>query len=307
MLKLGIAPRDYHLLTVIGRNTGKPHSVPVAIIEEDARRWLVAPYGEVDWVRNARISGWVELSRGKSSVEWAIRELSSKESAPVLRMYLQKYPITAPYFDAQVDSPLREFALDGSSRPVFELTNVGTSKTLIPGLSMAKRGFLARHNIVRNAIREDVLYFAIPAVFVLIAGMGISGWDLVRQQGSLYPRSILNIVGLALIAVGLTIELIAQFTLRRFYSSTLVIRENHQLITHGIYRFMRHPIYLGAIMGLIGVPVYVSSLYGLLIMSALIPIFLNRIRMEEKLLTEEFGDAYQTYREATSKLIPFIY
>jgi protein-S-isoprenylcysteine O-methyltransferase Ste14 len=57
----------------------------------------------------------------------------------------------------------------------------------------------------------------------------------------------------------------------------------------------------------IGLPVSVSSLYGLLTISALIPIILNRIRMEERMLTEEFGDAYQTYREATRKLVPFIY
>lgn len=172
---------------------------------------------------------------------------------------------------------------------------------------MAKRGFLTRHRIVRNAIREDVLYFALPAVIVLFAGMGVSGWDLVRRQGSLYILSVQSIVGLALIVIGLTIELVAQITLRRFYSSTLVIREDHQLITHGVYRFTRHPIYLGAIMGCIGVPVYVSSLYGLLTMSALIPIVLNRIRIEERMLTDEFGDAYRTYEETTSKLIPFIY
>jgi protein-S-isoprenylcysteine O-methyltransferase Ste14 len=172
---------------------------------------------------------------------------------------------------------------------------------------MAKRGFLARHGIVRNAIREDVLFFAIPWVFVLFAGMGVSAWDLVRQQGDLYILSVQSIVGLALIVIGFTILLVAQVTLRRYYSSTLVIREDHQLITHGIYRFVRHPIYLGNIMFFIGVPVYVSSLYGLLIMSALIPIFLNRIRIEERMLTEEFGDAYRTYKEATSKLIPFIY
>jgi protein-S-isoprenylcysteine O-methyltransferase Ste14 len=57
----------------------------------------------------------------------------------------------------------------------------------------------------------------------------------------------------------------------------------------------------------IGVPVYASSLYGLLIMSALIPVVLNRIRIEERLLTDEFGDAYRTYKESTRKLIPFIY
>ncbi len=57
----------------------------------------------------------------------------------------------------------------------------------------------------------------------------------------------------------------------------------------------------------IGVPVYASSLYGLLFMSALLPLALNRIRIEERILTEEFGDAYRAYSEATSKLIPFIY
>ena len=172
---------------------------------------------------------------------------------------------------------------------------------------MVKRRFLARHGIVRNAIREDLLYFALPAVLVFFAGMMASAWNLVRQPGSLYMLSVQNIVGLALLIVGLTIALVAQITLRRFYSSTLVIREDHQLITHGIYRFTRHPVYLGVIIAIISVPVYASSLYGLLLMSALIPIFLIRIRIEERMLTDEFGDAYRTYKEATSKLIPFIY
>jgi len=183
---------------------------------------------------------------------------------------------------------------------------------------MAKRGFLTRHRIVRNAIREDVLYFAIPALLVFTAGLVVSArdgydglvakiWELVRQPENLYLLSVPNIVGLALFVIGLTIALVAVFTLRRSYASTLVIREDHQLITHGIYRFTRHPVYLGVIIAIIGVPVYASSLYGLLTMSALIPVILNRVRMEERLLTEEFGDAHRTYKEATSKLIPFIY
>ena len=56
-----------------------------------------------------------------------------------------------------------------------------------------------------------------------------------------------------------------------------------------------------------GLPLYAASLYGFLTMTALIPIFLNRIRLEEQLLVEEFQDAYQKYKEATKKLIPFIY
>ena len=183
---------------------------------------------------------------------------------------------------------------------------------------MAKRGFLSRHGIVRNAIRKDVLFFGLPALLVFFFGLVVSArdgydglvgaiWDLARHPGNLRLLSIWKIVGLALFVVGLTVALIAVGTLRRFYLSTLVIRKDHQLITHGVYRFTRHPIYLGVLIVCFGVPVYASSLYGFLTMSVLIPIFLNRIRMEERMLIEEFGDAYQAYRKATRKLIPFLY
>ncbi len=152
-----------------------------------------------------------------------------------------------------------------------------------------------------------MLYFALPAILALSAGMAVSAWDMVRHQGILFAHLKQNYVGLALLFSGLTIMIVAQITLFRSYSATLVIRDGHKLITHGIYQSIRHPIYLGAIMGVMGIPIYCSSLYGLLTMSVLIPIILNRIRMEERLLTDEFGDAYRAYREATSKLIPLIY
>lgn len=68
--------------------------------------------------------------------------------------------------------------------------------------------------------------------------------------------------------------IVGQATLFRNYSGLVIIREDHQLITHGIYRFTRNPIYLGTIMVFIGLPVYVASLYGFLTMLVLVPIFL---------------------------------
>jgi protein-S-isoprenylcysteine O-methyltransferase Ste14 len=154
--------------------------------------------------------------------------------------------------------------------------------------------------IVRNAIRKDVLCFALPALLVYTAGVAVSGWDLVRRHAQ-------NVTGLALIVTGLIVLFVSAGTLGRSYSSTLVIKKGHRLVTHGIYRFVRHPIYLGAILVSMGMPVYASSLYGLLIMSALIPLFLIRIRIEERLLVDAFGEAYRAYQETTSVLIPFIY
>ncbi len=183
---------------------------------------------------------------------------------------------------------------------------------------MAKRGYLSRHGIVRNEIKKDILIFGIPAFTVFSLGLIVSGrdgydglvetiWELVKDPQKLRLLSIWNIAGLTLFVVGLTIALVAVFTLRRFYSSSLTIIEDHQLITHGIYRFTRHPIYFGVLIAIMGAPVYAPSLYGFLVLSLLFPIFLNRIRMEEEMLIEEFGDAYRTYRETTRKLIPFIY
>jgi len=185
---------------------------------------------------------------------------------------------------------------------------------------MVKNGFLKRHGIVRNAIRKDMLYFALPGITVFVMelffcgryGDGLSGfwgivWGLVKQPQNLFMFPVQSIIGLALIIIGLIIMLVGQATLWRNYSATVVIRADHQLITHGIYCFTRNPIYLGGIMVVTGMPVYAASLYGFLAMLILVPIILNRIRLEEKLLTEEFQDAFQKYKETTKKLIPFIY
>ena len=183
---------------------------------------------------------------------------------------------------------------------------------------MAKRGFLERHRVVRNSIRKDLIQFALPALTVLIIELqfcisdGLSGfwrtiWGLIKQPGNLSLLPLQSIIGLALFLTGLTIMLVGQTTLWRNYSGTVLIREDHQLITHGIYRSTRNPIYLGGIMAVTGIPVYVASLYGFLSSLVLIPIILNRIRLEERLLTEEFQDAFVRYKETTRKLIPFIY
>lgn len=183
---------------------------------------------------------------------------------------------------------------------------------------MAKHKSLSNHEIKRSVIREDVLFFAIPALVIYTAGLIVSAWDgydgllstllgLVGQPQKLYLFSIYNILGLAIFILGLTIALVGVFTLGHFYSSSLVTRHDHQLITHGIYRFVRHPIYFGALLACLGTMAYAASLYGFLIMLALIPVVLYRIRLEDNMLVEEFGDQYRIYQETTSKLVPFIY
>jgi protein-S-isoprenylcysteine O-methyltransferase Ste14 len=172
---------------------------------------------------------------------------------------------------------------------------------------MAQNRILKRLGIVRNSIRKDIVQFAIPAIIISFIELIFCAYSLVKQLQNLSMFQVQQIIGLALFIIGLTIMIVGQVTLRRNYSGSVVIRVDHQLITHGIYRFSRNPIYLGFIMVVTGLPVYAASRYGFLTSLVLIPIILNRIRLEEELLTEEFQDAYQKYKKSTKKLIPFIY
>jgi deazaflavin-dependent oxidoreductase (nitroreductase family) len=120
-LRLGIAPRHTFLLTVRGRKSGRLYSTPVTLVEEAGTRWLVAPYGEVGWVRNVRATGTVMLTRGRRSQTVAIVELKPQEGAPILRKYLELAAITRPYFDVRVDSPLEAFVAEAPRHPVFRI------------------------------------------------------------------------------------------------------------------------------------------------------------------------------------------
>ena len=117
----GIAAPNSYVLTVRGRKTGKTYSVPVLLVEEHRQRWLVSPYGEVSWVRNARAAREVTLSRKGRSEVLKIHEASPQESAPILKQYITRESIVRPYFDVQPDSPLEAFVAEAPRHPVFQL------------------------------------------------------------------------------------------------------------------------------------------------------------------------------------------
>jgi deazaflavin-dependent oxidoreductase (nitroreductase family) len=123
--RLGLAGKRTHVLTVRGRTSGRRYSTPVQLVLDDGRRWLVAPYGERSWVKNARAAGSVELTRRLRTEVVRIEEIGAEEAAPVLREYLRKTPIVRPYFDAVPDSPLEAFAAEAHRHPVFRIDRDG--------------------------------------------------------------------------------------------------------------------------------------------------------------------------------------
>ena len=120
LLRVGVAGGHTYLLSVSGRRTGKTYSTPVILVEK-GERWLVAPYGEVGWVRNVRAAGRASLSRGRCREQIKVGEVGAQEGAPVLRDYLRQVSVVRPFFDASPDSPLEAFVAEADRHPVFRV------------------------------------------------------------------------------------------------------------------------------------------------------------------------------------------
>jgi deazaflavin-dependent oxidoreductase (nitroreductase family) len=119
MLRVGIGPARTVILTVPGRKSGEPHSTPITLVERDGQRWLVAPYGDVNWARNARVAGQVTLRRGGKSETVDVVELDTESAGPILKQYLTENPITQRGFDVRPDSPVEDFIAEAPRHPVF--------------------------------------------------------------------------------------------------------------------------------------------------------------------------------------------
>src|SRR5437660_7528929 len=90
MAGLGLAPSFIYLLEVKGRKSGKTHSTAVNLVELNGKKFLVAPRGRTQWVKNAEASGEVALKRGVRR-KFRLRPLAVSEKPEILKLYLTNY------------------------------------------------------------------------------------------------------------------------------------------------------------------------------------------------------------------------
>ena len=123
LTRAGLVPSTY-LLATRGRKTGRTLTHPVTVVEQEGKRWLVAPYGPVSWVHNARASGQVSVGRRGDWHAYGVREVSAAEAGPVLKRYVGIAAATRPYFQADKDAPVEEFVAEADFHPLFELVPI---------------------------------------------------------------------------------------------------------------------------------------------------------------------------------------
>lgn len=119
---------------------------------------------------------------------------------------------------------------------------------------------------------------------------------------------LVSFIGLSIYIIGAMVALVSRIQLGRYGHGMIAIEENHQLLTSGLYNQVRHPLYAGGFLGRIGIGLtlrgYVTTfLYSLVFFI----VFRARMKIEEELLLEEFGEEYEEYMQQTKRLIPYIY
>ena len=123
LMALGISIYGSRVLEVKGRKSGEWRSIPVNLLEVDGTRYLVAPRGNTQWVRNMRVSGGGRLRLGRKTEDFKATEVPPESAVPLLRAYLKKWKFeVGVFFDGvgpdSTDAELLEIAPD---HPVFKL------------------------------------------------------------------------------------------------------------------------------------------------------------------------------------------
>jgi len=163
---------------------------------------------------------------------------------------------------------------------------------------------------VKKTLTED--WTVIPFLGLTLLGFAVAILDFVYFQN--FSFQIFAVAGLLLLLVGGLIRMKARLELKKKagYGSLVgtaqlkIVRE-HKLVKDGLYKHVRHPLYLGEILRNLGLVVIFSSVYAVLIV-LLASIFLFfRIEIEERMLGVEFGEEYEEYKRNTKKMIPYIY
>jgi deazaflavin-dependent oxidoreductase (nitroreductase family) len=112
-------------LTVSGRKSGEPHSVPLVVVEQQGERYLIGAFGEVNWVRNLRTAGEATLTYSGFTEHISAVELSPEQAAPILKEALASAPgFVRSFFAVTPDAPLADFVREAPCHPVFRLATI---------------------------------------------------------------------------------------------------------------------------------------------------------------------------------------
>lgn len=164
------------------------------------------------------------------------------------------------------------------------------------------REFFVKRNVVAGQVNERATFLALLISGTLVVTLALVEY-LVRGTGF---RPGFFAAGILVAGASFAVRAAAVRALGRMWSVHIEIRSEHQLMKDGPYGWVRHPIYLAAILELVGAMLFMNSLYTWIVFfAAFVPCLAARIRLEERAMIAQFGPAYEDYRKTTPAVLPW--
>lgn len=173
----------------------------------------------------------------------------------------------------------------------------------VAGAVLALRRPVGDQDIIELARESRWTLLALALVPVLTPGIAALG-----ERLGLWPLpggEPLRWAGVGVVALGLTIRIMAMSQLGARFSPLLAVQREHVLETSGLYRRIRHPGYLGSFLAALGAVMTFGSGLGLAPLALFGALMARRIRREETLLAARFGEAWSAYRKHSGAFLPF--
>lgn len=157
---------------------------------------------------------------------------------------------------------------------------------------------------VRKAGREKVLYFFVLLAFLVPELLWL--FDLL-DAGSFELAHLWRILGIGIGFGALLLFFLTHKQLGDNWSGTLELRENHELVTSGVYSLVRHPMYSVFLLNVLSKTLITANwVVGAVGFLAVVIMCIIRIPDEEKMMLDQFGETYQVYMKKTKRLIPYL-
>ena len=163
-----------------------------------------------------------------------------------------------------------------------------------------------RSPVKRRASRSTFLLYGVVWVVIWIAAMNLFLPDFLAER--IVPAGIgFTLIGLLIALAGIAFAVWARVHLGKNWSGMPTIREQHSLTRTGPYRYVRHPIYSGITLGLLGTAIGLGYVIVFSCVILIFILFVIKSHVEEKFLTDEFGEEYARYRREVKALIPYVF
>ena len=176
-------------------------------------------------------------------------------------------------------------------------------------LWIASEVFLSASRRSEKADSENTDKGSLKLIWIIIViANALAYWVVQQIPLPILTNPVIGYVGLALIVIGMILRFASIASLGKFFTVNVTILEDHKLKQDGFYKYVRHPSYSAALLSFVGYGVSLNNWLSVAIVTlAASTVFLVRIGIEERALTDHFGEEYINYKKKTKRLIPFVY